>query len=151
MMKYLVLVFLTMIAAGCASNTFKVVSTPEKANIFLVDSETGERKSIGVTPYEKVGPEINEVLGDNYQPGRFLNIEIEKEGYNTKKLWVPASSGGSLSTEIKVTLKSAEKEKMELDKAEKIVNQLFLAQKFARMKQFERALIAIDNVLVQHP
>ncbi|MCB0421548.1 MAG: tetratricopeptide repeat protein, partial [Bdellovibrionales bacterium] len=30
-------------------------------------------------------------------------------------------------------------------------NQLFLAQKFARMKQFERALIAIDNVLVQHP
>ncbi len=48
--------------------------------------------------------------------------------------------------------KAKEKEKeLELRAASDIVNRLFLAQKFAIAKQFERALIEIDKILSQFP
>lgn len=151
-MKYIVLFsIVTVLLSGCATNTFTVQSTPEKADVFLVNPETGERQNIGKTPLVKKGPEIVEVLGEGTQPGRFLSIEIEKEGFQTKKLFVPSTASGNLGTEIKVTLKSDEKKKIELKSAQEILTQLYLAQRFARKKEFERALIAVDKLLDKYP
>ncbi len=137
---------------GCASS-FKVTSQPEEAEIFLVDSETGETKRIGSTPLQKKSTELREELGDIGTPGGFVQLRIQKEGYETQDLWIPVSAGGALGTEINLSLRAVDPEQTaeEIKKASEILERIFLAQQFARTQQFERAFIEIDKVLEAFP
>jgi tetratricopeptide (TPR) repeat protein len=146
------ILILSLASLGCASS-FKVVTQPEEAEVLVVNMESGETKKIGTTPIEKKGTELREELGDIGTPGGFVQLRVQKEGFQTQDLWVPVSAGGALATEISLSLKAVDPEQRaeEIKKASEILERIFLAQQFARTQQFERAFIEIDKVLEAFP
>lgn len=139
----LILLYL-FVFAGCTTS-FKISSDPEKAAVFFVDQESGEKKKLGETPIAKTDEDVSKMWGDVGHSGEFAELVFEKEGFATKRMWVPVSSAGSVTAEINVKLK--EGKSTEFKTAKEIIDQLFLAQQYARTKQFERALIEIDKIL----
>lgn len=142
---------LLLTLSACATAPFKVSSEPDQAKVYLVDSETKEKKELGLTPVLKTAKEIKELMGGNISAGQTLNIYIEKDGYQDKEIWLPASAGGNLGTQINVTLQEGLSSSEKMKTAGDIVDKLFLSQKYAKSQQFERALIEIDKVLETFP
>lgn len=148
--KALVLMTATLSLYGCASFSFKVVTDPDQAEVFIVDSGTNEPKTLGMTPLNKSGEELDEHLKGQNHPGGLVNIIIKKDGFKTKDIWVPVQAAGSLGAEIVLKLDPSDQE-VEMRTAKELVDGLFLSQQFANTKQFERALIEIDKVLAAYP
>lgn len=151
-LKYLTVVAVTSLLVGCGSApVFTVVSEPEAATVYVLDAQSGDKKKIGETPIEKEEDALKKEVGTLGKGGEFVELIVEKEGFESKKMLLPLSSSGSLRSSLKVTLKTNEQAEKKLDTVKNILDQLFLAQKFARLKQFERALIEIDKVLSEYP
>jgi tetratricopeptide (TPR) repeat protein len=143
----------TLFLCSC-STTFKVTSDPVEASVSLVtgENEKAERKLIGKTPLEMPMEEFSSKLGKDVPAGGFFKLAVSKEGFEEELLSLPASSFGTRVSDINVKLKKNSEEKAkELKTAQDILNQLFLAQRFARAQQFERALIELDKILTQQP
>lgn len=151
--RNLIVVMGLALLSGCGSKpvVFNVTTEPEEANVFVLNSQSGDKKKIGKSPIEMEEQALKKEVGTLGKAGEFVELIVEKEGFQKKSLWVPLSSSGSLRSQLKVTLKSNENQEKELETAKNILDQLFLAQKFARLKEFERALIEIDKILGQHP
>ena len=150
--KYFTVIAAFLLLAGCGSApVFTVVSEPEAATVYVMDAQSGDKKKIGETPIEKEEDALKKEVGTLGKGGEFVELIVEKEGFQSKKMLLPLSSSGSLRSSLKVTLKSDEAGEKKLDTVKNILDQLFLAQKFARLKQFERALIEIDKVLDEYP
>ncbi len=136
---------------ACSSAPFKVISVPDQADVFIVDSKTSEEKLIGKTPLLKKRKELKEILKDQAAPGALVNVIIKKDGYKTKDILLPLNAGGSLGTALNLTLTEGRSSTDEMKTAQQIVEQLFLAQQFARTNQLERAAIEIEKILVKFP
>ena len=150
--KYFTVSVVVLFVTGCGSApVFTVTSEPEAATVYVLDAQSGDKKKIGETPIEKEEDALKKEVGTLGKGGEFVELIVEKEGFQTKKMLLPLSSSGSLRSSLKVTLKSDEAGEKKLDTVKNILDQLFLAQKFARLKQFERALIEIDKVLNEYP
>ncbi len=117
--------------------------------------ENKDKKSLGRTPIEMPVSEFEQKVGPQSSENQFYTIEFTKEGYEGEILTIPFASSGTLLTELNIKLKKApdktEENEAELTKAQEIINSLFLAQKFAITKQFERALIELDKIIEEHP
>lgn len=154
-LHFLLFLFLGFALVGCASK-FKVNSEPNDAEVALLFGENGERKVIGKTPLEMSSSEFSNQMAGAIAPGQFFTLQISKSGFVQENFTLPATRFGTSITQLDVKMKpedkAKEKEKeLELRAASDIVNRLFLAQKFAIAKQFERALIEIDKILSQFP
>ena len=137
---------------GCGSApVFKVETVPEKAEVVIVAKADAAPKVIGEAPFEKEEKELKKAVGKLNPKDGFVELRVRKQGYRTKSLWVPVTSSGSLRSTLKVTLEKDEAGIANFETVEEILDQMFLAQKFARLKQYERALIEIDRVLKKFP
>ncbi|MCB0389699.1 MAG: tetratricopeptide repeat protein [Bdellovibrionales bacterium] len=145
-----ILVPILFLSFGC-STQLKIITQPEKATVWVINAESGEKKKLGVTPIEKKNDEIKEAFDSFGKPGEFVTLSIEKEDYITRNIWLPLSASGLIESEINVRLKKDDKKIEELKSAKEILDKMFLAQSFARSKQFERALIEIDKVVENYP
>ncbi len=145
----LVLGLLTTLTFGCSSVPFKVVSEPEQAEVFVVTSE-GVEKSLGLTPLTKTKKELEEVFQQN-SPGELVKFVVKKDGFKRLDIMLPLNAGGSLGTQLNLTLAKTTSSADELKTAQNIIDQLFKAQQYARTKQLERALIEVDKILEQFP
>lgn len=144
------LLVLGLITSAC-STQLKVSTEPKEASVHIVKGDSGEKLFIGQTPFQKTDKELTEI-GKFGAPGEVVEVLIEKEGYESRSIWLPLTSSGVLESEISLQLKEQSKESAkELKSASQILDQLFLAQSFARAQEFERALIAIDKILEQYP
>ncbi|MCB9025292.1 MAG: hypothetical protein H6625_03170 [Bdellovibrionaceae bacterium] len=148
--SYFIKIILFTFHFGC-STQLKIITQPEKAEVYLIKTESGEKKKIGVTPIDKKDEELKELFGSFGNPGEFVTLVIEKEDYETRKIWLPLTASGVIASEINLQLKKDDKKAEELKTAKTILDKLFLAQSFARTKQFERALIEVDKVLENFP
>lgn len=137
--------------SGCSSAPFKVVSEPDQAEVFIVDSKSNEEKLIGQTPLLKKKQELVEYLKDQNSPGSLVNIVVKKDGFKTKSIFIPLNGGGNLGTALNLKLSEGRSSTDEMKTASEIVDQLFLAQQFARTNQLERAAIEIEKILVKFP
>ncbi|MEO0336041.1 MAG: tetratricopeptide repeat protein, partial [Pseudomonadota bacterium] len=81
----------------------------------------------------------------------FVELQFRKVGYKTKSLWVPVTSAGGLRSNLKITLEEDKEGVANFESVSEILDQMFLAQKFARLKQYERALIEIDRIIKKYP
>lgn len=126
------------------------MSDPIDAEVAVLVGEKKERKVIGKTPLEIPTSDLDKYIGDALQPGQFFTLQVSKPGFETQSFNLPSTKYGTTLTQIDVKLKSGETEK-ELKTAQDLVKQLFLAQKFALSKQFERSLIELDRILLQYP
>ncbi|MEZ4873670.1 MAG: tetratricopeptide repeat protein [Bdellovibrionales bacterium] len=147
-LKIYTLFLIVSLSVAC-STSLKVVSEPEKAVVYVKDNETNEKRKIGETPIDKRDDEVKEFLEDLGTSGEFVTLVFEKEGFSSKEVYVPISPSGSISTEISVKLNNGKQQ--EVETAQQIIDSIFLAQSYARAKEFERALIEIDKVLVGFP
>lgn len=141
------------IFAGCGSQV-KLTSQPEGAQIYLLNQESGEKKKLGETPFTKTSKELTAELGPLGDSSGFASVLFEKEGFESKLLWIPITAAGSIGVEVQVLLKESVQTKVDdenLKTAEGILKKIFLAQQFARTQQFERAFIEIDRVLERFP
>ncbi len=140
---------LALLATGCATHVFKVQSDPIEASVYVV-TEKGEKKAIGKTPLEMPMSEVRTAIGDEKASGEFFVIGVEKQGFESQTLTLPAGRFGTLVTDLDVKMKKGELPKEEKI-AKTILDRIFLAQKFAISQQFERAQIELDKILVDFP
>lgn len=145
-------IFICLCLSACSSS-LKISSQPEKVSVFVKNEESGEKTKLGETPLLKKDQELKDLIADIGMPGKFVRLSFEKEGFQSKDFWVQLSPAGNISTEMNIQLKRVEEKsnKEQLETAQEIVKKLFLAQKLARAKDFERALIEIDKVLEGYP
>lgn len=137
-------------ATGC-STQLKVTTLPEKATVYILKPESGEKKKIGETPIDLKDKELKEMFGSFGKPGEFVSVIVEKPEFQTQNLWLPLGASGVIASEINLQLKKDDKKSEEIKTAKQILDKMFLAQNFARTKQFERALIEIDKILQNIP
>ena len=139
-----------LILNGCAGSTFSVKSDPMQAEVFIENNKTGEKKSIGVTPLDIPLATVKETAGEEVMAGEYFTEVIEKKGYLSQKLNIPATRFGTMITQLDVPLKAGDQPK-QIHVAGEILDHLFVAQKMALSKEYERAQVEIDKVLSISP
>ena len=153
MMRNLPFKFLVLglvILSGCATSTFSVKTDPLQAEIFIENPKTGEKKSIGMTPLEIPMSNVKDVVGEEVMAGEFFTVVIEKKGFITQKLNIPATRFGTLLTQIDAPLKAGDEPK-QIHVASEILDHLFIAQKLALAKEYDRAQVELDKILALAP
>jgi tetratricopeptide (TPR) repeat protein len=141
-------IFLALITS--CSSKFIVLSDPPQADVFVVDAKTGERKTIGKTPIEMPVEDVKKTVVNQPTAGEFYSILVEKPGFETQTFNVPSGQFSTLITSLDVKLKEG-KSQAEFRLAKEILDNIFLAQRFANLSQFERAHIELDKVINQFP
>lgn len=151
-MEYLIrafIVFSLVAFTSACSTTFKVVSEPSEAEVYIVPKDPkAEKKVIGKTPLEMPVADLQKSI--DVAPGEFFSLVVAKQGFDEQTFSLPATRFGTSVTELNVQLKNGEMKK-EVRSAKEILEQIFLAQRFALSNQYERALIEIDKILVKYP
>ncbi|MGH1467301.1 MAG: tetratricopeptide repeat protein [Bdellovibrionales bacterium] len=147
--KKILLGSILMFSFGCSTVPLEVGSEPDQAEVFIVDSK-GVEKSLGLTPLRKTKKEMENYLTE-HSPGELVNFVIKKDGFKKKDIWIPLNAGGSLGTQLNLTLTGTTSSSEELQTARQVIDQLFRSQQYARTEQLERALIEIDKVLEKFP
>jgi tetratricopeptide (TPR) repeat protein len=134
---------------GCSSK-FKIESEPSEAQVYVINSESEERKAIGKTPLEMPTEEFeNKVKSDSGED--FFTLEVAKDGFVSRKFTLPYSGTGTLMNALNIKLKQGENKEEQVAEAEELIKKLFLAQKFALSSQHERALIELDKLIEKYP
>jgi tetratricopeptide (TPR) repeat protein len=146
--KLISLLCLSFTLGGCSS-IFAVKSDPLQSDVF-VQSANGPKKPIGKTPLQMPMNELKKIVGDTVKSGEFFDVIVERPGYLTQTLHIPATRFGTLATILDVKLKTGTQEK-EARAAKDILDHLFVAQKFALEQQFERAQVELDAILKDMP
>jgi len=134
---------------ACATSTFSVTTEPQQADVYFL-SAGGERKVVGKTPLTLPMSEFRAILGNDVASGQYFPLVIEKQGFLSQTLALPASRFGTLVTALNVKLKPGN-DALEEKTAKVVIDHLFLAQKYALTQQFERAHIEIDKVIATFP
>lgn len=146
-----ILGFLFIVLSNACSSNFKIESTPPDAEVFVENFKTGDKKSLGKTPINMDMGKLTEMLGStSVGAGNYFHLDVEKNGFISQRLAVPASKFGTLVMELEVNLKAGEQAK-QAKLAEDILNHFFLAQKFAMNKEFDRAQAEVDRILEAFP
>jgi len=141
--------FVLILTFGC-STKFVVKSEPPEANVYFLDVKTGEKKSIGKTPLEMPAEDVKKAVENMPTAGEFYTVVVEKNGFETQTFSLPTAQYTTLVTALDVKLKEGNVQR-ELKLAKSILDQMFLAQKFALKNQFERAHIELDKIIEQFP
>lgn len=147
--KYVGLTLIFMLVASCSAK-FTVKSDPPEAEVFILDVKSGEKKSLGKTPLDIPAEDVKKSVQNAPQAGEFYTVTIEKTGFETQSLSVPAGQFTTVLTALDVKLKEGPTKK-ELSIAKEILDHLFLAQKFALAGQFERSQIELDKIITPYP
>ncbi len=148
MKKLLIPIFLVALS-GCSS-VLRVKCDPLDADVYVVNLKSGEKKPLGKTPLDVPMSDVKEKLSEPLKMGDYLTLSIEKSGYHSESIFVPASRTGVMVTELEVNLKSTPVEK-EARTAKEALDHIFLAQRLALSGEHERAQIQLDQVLHEFP
>lgn len=141
--KSLFLTFVLLTLNGCGS-TLVVRTEPSDAKVSISPLGSLEPKEIGKSPVEVTDKAIMEVIKIDPNSGTYYEIVIEKDGYDTERLIVPAARFMPMTTYVDVKMKSGSSETR---LASQLVQLLMNAQKFAAKNEFERAHIEADKAL----
>jgi tetratricopeptide (TPR) repeat protein len=142
-------ILLCVTLSGCATS-FVVNSEPLQSEVFIYNSKSGEKKTLGKTPLKLTMSEVQKVVAEDVNSGEYFKVSVEKNGFVSESFLIPSTRFGTMVTTLTVKLKSGESEK-EARIARDILNHLFLAQKLALTKQYERAQVELDKILADFP
>ena len=149
-LKFYAWTAISILSTGCATHMFTVNSEPPQAEVYFQAPGSTEKKPIGKTPIKMPMSELQQIMGEEFRSGQYFPVTVEFPGYIPETLQIPATRFGTLVTAIDVKLKEGTVNKEEKT-AKAVLDQLFLAQKFALSQQFERAHIEIDKILAVFP
>jgi tetratricopeptide (TPR) repeat protein len=134
-----------LLAAGCGTGNLRVVSNPEKADIY-VTPEGEQPKKIGETPLN--------VSADAINPGRgrYVNVSVRKEGFESESVLVPVNLFGN-SVDISAKLEQTVLPKVCIDQSaavEKISRGVATVQAMMNRGSPEEARQKINDLLSEY-
>ncbi|MGK5085182.1 tetratricopeptide repeat protein [Bdellovibrionota bacterium FG-1] len=132
---------------GCASHLV-IKSDPAEATVYALKPTTGERISLGTTPVDFSRAEFAKRTGEPFPSNDFVELILEKSGFQTEHYVLPTGRLGTLTNGLNVKLTAGAKED---HIASELLRILFMAQKFAVQGDYERAQIEIDKALQISP
>jgi tetratricopeptide (TPR) repeat protein len=137
--------FLSLALASCASTGSVIIeSNPIDANVFWLDTKSGQSSLIGKTPLTFSKDLAKEKGSDVFQ------LKIEKEGFESKHTSV--ASFGHETTFLNIQLSSVHSANAELKKAFEVNRELLSeATRLASVKRFSEALSRVEKILQTDP
>lgn len=142
--KFLTLLAISMLLMTCSSAELRVNSSPSEAKVTLI-SRDGQKEELGLTPLTKARKSLN-------TRGPFL-IEIQKEGFETKNIFVPDSFYQSqiiLQTLMNKPQQSVTTSPVALD-GNKIVREISVIHNLIQRKEFSEAQSKLVNLTTDFP
>lgn len=121
------------------SAVFKVNSNPDGADIFIKKRSDDVPAKLGVTPFNST---LEEVRSKFNVDGTFF-VEVSKEGHETTTIMLAPISAADIELNLKLAVS---KDLTLIKKFDKIVSQLFEAQRLTRDKNYDAALKMLDEV-----
>lgn len=145
-LKYIVVLNISVLFAGCSVGMLNVQSTPEGADVYI--SHEGQQPvKIGKTPVNISSQQVNS------QPGSNIQLKIQKEGFGTESFMIPKSafnSSISVSTqlnEVKLPLACTQGGEV----VDKVARSVAHAQNSIHQKKYDQALQILNNLLLDNP
>jgi Flp pilus assembly protein TadD len=133
-----------MTLSACITARMSVKSEPTEASVYVKIPNTETRELIGKTPLTMTMKEFQDKAKIDPSNGELVEVDIEKKDFTTQKMLIPATRFGHISTTI---LSKLEPGNPETAQANRLLQHLFNAQKFANDAEFERAEIELDKAL----
>lgn len=138
------LILVSLLLINCSSAEIRINSTPTEAKVTLV-SRDGQKEDLGLTPINKTRKSLN-------TRGPFL-IEIQKEGFETKNIFVPDSfyqSQVTLQTQLSKPQNAAAVSNVAFD-GNKIVREVSMIHNLIQRKEFTEAQSKLVNLTTDFP
>ncbi len=142
-LRLLQLLLVMLLVSSCASK-FVIKSEPSEAEVYAKTTGREEKISLGKTPLEISQEELQKKAQVTSSSGDFFELIVEKKDFLPERMLVPASRMGAKETIILAKLKPG---KEESQIAQKLLQNLFNAQKFANLREFTRAHEEVDKAL----
>ena len=138
--------FITLVGFyGCSSsNTFKVTSTPEGAEVFAKSVRSDTYTKLGVTPLVL---ETSQIEDSSLTEGP-IYLELRKQGYEKSNVLVTEMSSQDLEIYLKLTIQEKLKDARLFDQ---VGNNLFETQRLIRLQNYLEAHKEIDKVVKDYP
>ncbi len=143
---FLVMTFITFLLSTSLAfaNQIKISSDPIGANIIVRDLNGLVNTKIGNTPFEG---NVNDIAA-NFAKSNFFMIVIEKDGYETQSILVNDVLKSDL--EMKINL-IPRQDILHYRKLDKVVADLFEAQRLMRAGQHDNAIELLKRIEVDQP
>lgn len=143
-LKRLFILFFMLNISACASSSFVVQSSPDKADVYL--SKKGQKvEKIGVTPLRLNSQDID--------ISRSSQVTIKKEGFESESFLLP-SSIVSQNIEISSNLQESKIPiscQQQSQSAEKVAKAVARSIYLLQTKKFEMAQSIIKNLITDYP
>lgn len=138
---------LFLLLSGCGTSTLKIDTNPPGADVYVKTVGSTDRRLLGKTP-------IPRTLTKDIQKGQLgsLMLDVELENYQSTSVLI--AEAGNSESEISLQLKPmAADKKAENDSAKinKNLDQLFEAQRLARIGRHDDALKILDEISKEFP
>ncbi len=134
---------LSLLILNSCSQSIRIRSNPEGAEVFLVSPKNAERKSIGKTPVTIETQKVQELIHTPPSSREFLIFNIELANYDAKQMLVPVGAIGNFDTYLDVKLIP---EKRKDDKSALIIQHFLNTQEFINKGDLERADLELERV-----
>lgn len=144
-----VVAFLVMLQ-GCANQVI-VTSQPSEVDTTVYNPKTGAHYYLGKTPLKIPYSLITKEIGEVDTSGSLLLYSFNKEKYEDKRLYLPASRWNSLETVINVELELAKNQQDKNAQARELIQYLLNAESFLQQGIFDRARFEVERALKIDP
>ncbi len=132
-------IFVFMLSLNfCYATQFKVETEPKDAEVF-VENKVGKLIKLGKTPYETNLDQLH----STYSNQKFLNIVIEKKGFNSERIVFLGQSKDEITYNLK--LRPDDYAPM-IVRYDTMIGELFTAQKLIRSNNFKEAQVILDGL-----
>ncbi|MEK7691798.1 MAG: tetratricopeptide repeat protein, partial [Bdellovibrionota bacterium] len=134
---------------GCSSRWI-VRSEPDGADVYVISGATGARAKIGLTPLDIGAWEIEEKL-NGFSSGDFVEVQIERQGFELERIFVSSPRLGVSRTQIKARLAVAGREFPLKPRSNDLLKRIYAAQRFAELGEYELAQRELSIALEIEP
>lgn len=143
-MKLLILSIFTLLSFSAFAAKVNFVSTPEGAEVFVINPTTGKKKAVGKTPYTSNFSAFLSQGGKNQS----VQVMVSKPGYEDFNIVIPQVS--SSDVRVNANLRVEKNLKLATD-FDFLVTDLFDALRMARLKDFDSSNEKLDLLVKKFP
>lgn len=150
-MKHLWPLLLVAIITSCAKLNVTIQSNPSKADIFILDPETGLYKKIGQTPME-ITPDTE--LPPGVKDSKVWGFSIQKDGHVVEHILFDRSINArfKISTKLKPFAEWIEKsDTVYADLMDRIGRSMQVVYSYIHAAKYSEALKSIEKLIENYP
>ncbi|PIK14829.1 hypothetical protein [Halobacteriovorax sp. JY17] len=143
-MKIIYLLIISFLSGNVFAGKVNLTSTPEGAEIFVINQKAGNKRAIGKTPYVA---DFNAFMTE-VGPNESIQVSIWKPGFEEFNIIVPPITGSDVR--INANLRVEKNIKLTTD-FDFLVSDLFDALRMTRLKDFQSSNEKLDLLIKKFP